>query len=77
VVFSSIVMAGLATLLLLVSLTSYLRLRSLKMLFLVAAFSVFVLKGALLLAERAEQSTGLIVLDLFIIVFLYLTVAKR
>lgn len=76
-VFSSIVMAGLATLLLLVSLTSYLRLRSLKMLFLVAAFSVFVLKGVLLLTEWAEQSTGLIVLDLFIIIFLYLTVAKR
>jgi len=76
VIFSSILMTGLASLLLIVSFTSYLRMRSMKLLFLIAAFSGFMLKGILLLTELAKQSTGLIALDLFIIIFLYLTVMK-
>ena len=76
IIFSSILMTGLASLLLIVSFTSYLRMRSITLLFLIAAFSMFMLKGILLLAEIAEQSTGLIVLDVFIIIFLYLTVTK-
>ena len=76
IIFSSILMTGLASLLLIVSFTSYLRMRSLTLLFLIAAFSMFMLKGILLLAEIVEQSTGLIVLDVFIIIFLYLTVTK-
>jgi len=51
VIFSSILMTGLASLLLIVSFTSYLRMRSMKLLFLIAAFSGFMLKGILLLTE--------------------------
>jgi len=76
IIFSSILMTGLASILLIVSFTSYLRMRSITLLFLIAAFSFFMLKGILLLAELAEQSTGLIVLDVFIIISLYLTVTK-
>jgi hypothetical protein len=77
VIFSSILMTGLAALLLIVSFISYLRMRTLNMMFLVAAFSIFIVKGILLLTEIADQSTGLVILDVFIIVFLYLTIARR
>jgi len=77
VVFSSIVMAGLSFLLLLVSAVSYSRIRDLKMLFLTSAFLMFMIKGILLIADIASQSFLLIVFDLVIIVSLYLTVAKR
>jgi hypothetical protein len=77
VIFSSILMAGLAALLLIVSVVSYLRMRTINMALLVVVFGIFILKGVLLIADIAEQSTGLVILDLFIIIFLYLTVARR
>jgi len=61
----------------LVSVVSYLRIKDIKMLFLVTAFSLFFVKGIFLLAEAAHQSLILIVFDLLIIVFLYLTVVRR
>jgi len=70
-------MLGLSFLLMLVSVVSYLRIKDIKMLFLVAAFSLFFVKGIFLLAEAAHQSLILIVFDLLIIVFLYLTVVRR
>jgi hypothetical protein len=70
-------MAGLAALLAAVSAISYARVRDLKLGLLTTAFVLFVVKGALLLAGMVEQSTGLIALDLCIIVFLYLATAKR
>ncbi|KAA0002847.1 MAG: hypothetical protein DRN33_03245 [Thermoplasmata archaeon] len=76
-IFSSIVMLGLAFLLLIVSAVSYARIKDIKMLFLVAAFSMFLLKGIFLITDIANQSLSLIVLDLLIIVFLYLTVVRR
>jgi len=70
-------MLGLSFLLMLVSVVSYLRIKDIKMLFLVAAFSLFFVKGIFLLAEVAHQSLILIVFDLLIIVSLYLTVVRR
>jgi len=70
-------MLGLSFLLVLISGVSYSRIRDLKMLFLVAAFSLFFVKGIFLLTEAAHQSLVLIVLDLLVIVFLYLTVVRR
>ncbi|HHH78366.1 MAG TPA: hypothetical protein ENL18_04040 [Thermoplasmatales archaeon] len=75
--FSSIVMAGLSSLLLLVSAVSYLRIRDSKMIFLMVAFLAFTVKGILLAADIFSQSLALIVLDFAIIVSLYLTVVKR
>jgi hypothetical protein len=77
VIFSSILMAGLATLLLIVSVASYLRMRTMNMVFLVAVFAIYIAKGILLFAEVVNQSTSLVILDLFIIIFLYLTVTRR
>ncbi len=70
-------MAGLSSLLLLVSAVSYLRIRDSKMIFLMVAFLAFTVKGILLAADIFSQSLALIVLDLAIIVSLYLTVVKR
>jgi len=70
-------MTGLSFLLLLVSAVSYLRIRDSKMLFLMVAFLVFMVKGMLLVADVVSQSLVLIALDLVIIVSLYLTVVKR
>lgn len=70
-------MLGLSFLLMLVSAVSYSRIRDIKMLFLVAAFSLFFVKGIFLLADAAHQSLILIMFDLLIIVFLYLTVVRR
>jgi len=47
-------MLGLSFLLMLVSVVSYLRIKDIKMLFLVAAFSLFFVKGIFLLAEVAH-----------------------
>ena len=55
-------MAGLATLLLIVSFASYLRMRTMNMAFLVAVFAIYIAKGILLLAEVVNQSTGLVIL---------------
>jgi len=70
-------MTGLSFLLLLVSAVSYSRIRDSKMLFLMVAFLVFMVKGMLLVADVVSQSLVLIALDLVIIVSLYLTVVKR
>jgi len=70
-------MLGLSFLLMLVSAVSYSRIRDIKMLFLVAAFSLFFVKGIFLLADAAHQSLILIMFDLLIIVSLYLTVVRR
>jgi hypothetical protein len=77
VLFSSIIMAGLSGLLMAVSAVSFARVRNVKLVLLTAAFALFVVKGILLLLEVVEQSTGLIALDLCVIVFLYLATAKR
>jgi len=70
-------MLGLSFLLLVVSAVSYARIKDMKMLFLVAAFSLFLLKGIFIIADISSESLSLIVIDLLIIVSLYLTVVKR
>ncbi len=70
-------MMGLSFLLLMVSVVSYMRIRDIKMVFLIIAFLLFLVKGVLLLTDTTQQSLSLIVLDLIILISLYVTVAKR
>lgn len=76
----AILVAGVSAMLLLVSVLSWLRLRSLKLLFAGGAFAVLILKGALA-AWRAYDTRDIdltpIVLDAFVLGFLYAAVAKR
>lgn len=79
-VLLAIATAGLSLMLLLVSLVSWARLRSLKLLFAGGAFLVLAVKGSLW-AWRGivERSIDLwsVVLDFAILLFLYASVAKR
>ena len=76
-IFSSIVMAGLSLLLFTVSLVSYLRMKDSKFLFVTLAFFLFFLKGIVISLNYFEQQAQLVIADLFIIIFLYLTLVKR
>ena len=73
----TIVMTGLSLLLFVVSLISYLRIKDSKFLFVTLAFLLFFIKGAAVSLNYVEQQFQLVIIDLFIILFLYLTVVKR
>ena len=75
--FSSVVMAGLSLLLLVVSLFSFSRLKTSKFLFVTIAFFLFLVKGIAIAIQHLEQQTELVIIDLFIIFFLYLTIVKK
>ena len=75
--FSSVVMAGLSLLLLVVSLFSFSRLKTTKFLFVTVAFFLFFVKGIVISLQYLEQQTELVVVDLLIIFFLYLTIVKK
>jgi len=75
--FSSVVMAGLSLLLFLVSLLSFYRVRDSKLFFVTLAFFLFFLKGAIISLRFLEQNLYLVVVDLIIILFLYLTIVKK
>jgi hypothetical protein len=75
---------GLSLILLLVSLISYRRTGSLRLLLVGCAFLVFMVKGVLLLAFLLLQSLSesaellvIVAMDLIIILFLYLAIAKK
>jgi hypothetical protein len=75
---------GLSLILLLVSLISYKRTGSSRLLLVGSAFLVFMVKGILLLAFLLMQSMSessellvLVVMDLIIILFLYFAIAKK
>lgn len=75
--FSSVVMAGLSLLLFLVSLLSFYRVRDSKLFFVTLAFFLFFLKGVIISLRFLEQNLYLVVVDLIIILFLYLTIVKK
>jgi hypothetical protein len=79
-VLLAIATLGIAAMLLLVSLVSYVRLRSAKLLFAGGAFLVLAIEGALWtwrgIAERVTDLPNL-VLSFLVLGFLYLAVAKR
>lgn len=79
-VLLAVVTAGLSVMLLLVSLVSWSRLRSLKLLFAGGAFLVLAAKGALWTWRGVvDRTTDLpsVLLDFAILGFLYASVAKR
>jgi hypothetical protein len=75
--FLSIVIAGLSTLLFIVSAVAFHRLRVLKLLIINLAFFVFIIKGLLLIFEIISQDQFGLFLDIAIIVLLYFAVVKR
>jgi len=70
-------MAGLSLLLFIISLISYLRIKDSKFLFVTIAFLLFFLKGLLISLKYFEQQLQLVIIDLLVIIFLYLTIVKR
>ena len=70
-------MAGLSLLLLVVSLVSFYRVKTSKFLFIALAFFLFFVKGVAVSVEYLEQQFPLVIMDLFIIFFLYLTIVKK
>ena len=75
--FLSILIAGLSTLLFIVSAASYYRLRVLKLLIINLAFLAFIIKGILLSLEYISQARFGLILDLTIIILLYFAVVKK
>jgi hypothetical protein len=70
-------MAGLSLLLFLVSLLSFQRVRDSKLFFVTLAFFLFFLKGVIIALRLLEQNLYLVMADLIIIFFLYLTIVKK
>ena len=70
-------MAGLSLLLFTVSLISYTRMRDSKFLFVTLAFLLFFMKGIAISLNYLQQQFQLVIMDLLIIFFLYLTIVKR
>lgn len=75
--FLSILIAGLSTLLFIVSAASYYRLRVTKLLIINLAFLAFIIKGILLSLEIINQARIGLILDLAVIILLYFAVAKK
>jgi uncharacterized membrane protein YhaH (DUF805 family) len=82
--FLTIVLAGLSFLLFVVSLLSYRRIKSVKILFIAIAFLLFFLKALVLLISVLTNSWDdfgmrweLLLLDVIVIVMLYLSIARK
>ena len=75
--FLSILIAGLAGLLFVVSAAAYKRLRAGKLLIINLAFLMFVIKGLLIIFEIISQERIGLILDITIIVLLYFAVIKK
>jgi uncharacterized membrane protein YhaH (DUF805 family) len=82
--FLTIVLAGLSFLLFVVSLLSYRRIKSVKILFIAIAFFLFFLKALVLLISVLINSWDdfgmrweLLLLDVIVIVMLYLSIARK
>jgi len=75
--FLSIVIAGLSTLLFIVSAAAFYKLKVFKLLIINLAFFVFLIKGLLLIFEFISQDQFGLFLDIAIIVLLYFAVVKR
>jgi len=75
--FLAIIVAGFAFLLSIVSLLSYYRLRSYKLLFVNVAFLVFFIKGILTIFSFLIQDELGLIIDFMILIFLYLAIIKK
>ena len=75
--FISIIMAGLAGLLLIVSFASWYRLRNIKLFFVSLAFLAFLIKAVLLIFEIIIQDDAVIIIDFVILFLLYFSVVKK
>ena len=75
--FLSILIAGLSTILFIVSMISTARLRNIKFLLVGSAFLVFAIKGLLLFFEFLVQENIAMILDIVIIVLLYFAIVKK
>jgi len=75
--FLTVLMAGLAILLFIVSCASWYRLRHLRFALTSAAFAVFICKAILLLSTYIVEDEKAILLDSVILILLYFSIAKR
>jgi len=75
--FLSIVIAGLSTLLFIVSAASYYKIRSTKLLIINLAFLAFIIKGILLIIGYISQHRIGLFLDLAILILLYFAIIKK
>jgi hypothetical protein len=75
--FLTVVMAGLAALLLIVSFISGYRLRSTKLALVGLAFVAFLIKALLLILEYITQDEKAVIIDFVILVLLYFAVIKK
>ena len=75
--FLTIILLGLAGLLLIVSSASYYRLGNIKFIFVSIAFLLFLLKALLLIFEIIYQDEIGIFFDFLIIILLYISIIKR
>lgn len=73
----AILIAGFSLLVFLVSIASFARIRTGKLLIVGVAFLMFFVKGLLLLLEFIVQDQIAFVIDLIIIVLLYIAVVKK
>lgn len=77
VLFLTILMAGLAGLLLVVSSASWYRLRALKLGLVTIAFFVFFIKAVLLVFEIITEDIVAVFIDVIILIILYFSIVKR
>lgn len=75
--FLTIVMAGLAGLLLIVSFASTYRLKALKLGLVSLAFLMFFIKAILLVFEYIVQDEYAVIIDVIILLLLYFSVVKK
>lgn len=77
VLFLTIIMAGLAGLLFLVSVVSWRRLGNIKLFLVGLAFLAFLIKAILLISETIFQDEKSVIIDSIILVLLYFSVIKK
>lgn len=76
-VFLTMCLAGFSLLLLVASLTSFVRVRHPKLLFVSIAFTLFFVKALLLVTKTLDAPIELTIIDFGILAMLYLAVAKK
>ena len=76
-IFLTIIMAGLAGLLFIVSFASWYRLRNIKFILVCFAFGAFVIKAFLLIFGIIIQDEKAIIIDSIILILLYFSIIKK
>jgi hypothetical protein len=75
--FLSILIAGVSTILFIISIISTIKLKDVKFLLVGIAFLAFIIKGLLLTFEFLNQEKIGMILDITVVVLLYLAIVKK